>query len=160
MSNLKRIVDDWVMTWSTPGRTRDDLAELFSAQCNAATMHDQLSDGRGVAGAESPRPAAGNERATGEGAGTGNGPVRAEDVLPAGVESTTFNGVAVRKGSVGAFVANARAVEGLESGTAAYEELAAELRRAAPALVAVGIFEVFELRSPRLRALLATDGAR
>ena len=76
--------------------------------------------------------------------------MRPEDILPENVNQVTIAGVDVRKGTVAAFVANARL---LEAGTNAEAE--ADLRALVPALRALGILEVFEIRDPRLRALVA-----
>jgi hypothetical protein len=81
--------------------------------------------------------------------------VRPEDVLPDGVDGAVLNGVQVRKGSVAAFVANARTLQTLETGSPEHDRLAEQLRALAPALEAVGVFEIFDLRSPALKALLA-----
>lgn len=84
-----------------------------------------------------------------------NQPVRPEDVLPAGVDRTVINGVGVRKGSVAAFVANAKQLEHLDSGTPEYDEVAAHLTSLLPALRAVGVLDVFVPRSEKLAGLIA-----
>jgi len=80
--------------------------------------------------------------------------VRPEDVLPDDVSRKVLNGVAVRKGSVAAFVANAKALEALEPTTPEYAEVAAQLRALAPAVAAVGLFDVFELRSAEIAKIV------
>ena len=80
--------------------------------------------------------------------------VRPEDVLPDDVSRRVMNGVAVRKGSVAAFVANVKALEALESTTPEYAEVAAQLQALAPAAAAVGLFDVFELRSAEIAKLV------
>jgi hypothetical protein len=81
--------------------------------------------------------------------------VRPEDVLPDEVNVGVMSGgVRVRKGTVGAFVANATNLADLEPGSSGYDLVVAQLRALMPALIAVGIFEVFELRSVELRKLL------
>jgi hypothetical protein len=84
--------------------------------------------------------------------------VTPQDVLPDHVESTTLGGWEVRKGSVAAFVANAKALEGLPAGPARDDTVAA-LRDLAPALEAVGVFDVFALRSDAVRAALDCNNA-
>ncbi|MCZ4519965.1 hypothetical protein O4220_15740 [Rhodococcus ruber] len=74
--------------------------------------------------------------------------VRPEDVLPDGAERASFDGLEIRKGTVAAFVANARALDDAEPGTEAHRELLATLEDLAPQLAAIGLFEVFELRNP------------
>ena len=80
--------------------------------------------------------------------------VTPEDVLPDGVDVTALGGVAVRKGSVAAFVANARRLEGLDDDSPAHRAIASELRRLVPALRAVGVFDVFEPRSDLVRGIV------
>jgi len=74
--------------------------------------------------------------------------VRPEDVLPDGAERASFDGLEIRKGTVAAFVANARALDDAEPGTEAHRELLATLEDLAPQPAAIGLFEVFELRNP------------
>lgn len=81
-------------------------------------------------------------------------PVSAEDILAAGQENAEFGGTSVRKGNVAAFVANARALESDQLDGSEREALIHRLRELVPALRAVGVFDVFELRSPSLRAAL------
>ncbi len=81
--------------------------------------------------------------------------MKAEDILPDRQDRIRLGGVEIRKGSVGAFIANARLL--LE------EELPAEQRRQAeedlrallPAIRALGLLELFDLRDARLRTLVA-----
>ena len=84
-------------------------------------------------------------------------PIRPDDVLADGVEATTFDGIDVRKGTVAAFVANARKLEQLEPGDAGRDPIVGQLRELAPALRAVGLLEVFAPRSPDVAAILAPD---
>jgi hypothetical protein len=86
---------------------------------------------------------------------TDNKPVRPEDLLPTGVDSGVINGVEVRKGTVAAFVANAKRLEALPSDSDEYTELAHQLRAARPLLEAIGVLEVFDVRSQRLREIFA-----
>jgi hypothetical protein len=75
-------------------------------------------------------------------------------LLPDGVDATDVDGIRVRKGSVGAFVANVRNLEALERDSAAYRDTVAALEGLVPALRAVGVFDVFEPREPWLRDLV------
>ena len=80
--------------------------------------------------------------------------MRAADILPDHANEGTFNGVSVRKGTVGAFIANARVwVDPL---TTANERIAAEndLVDALPALRALGLFDVLAIRDAGLQALV------
>lgn len=84
-------------------------------------------------------------------------PIRPEDVLADGVEATTFGGLDVRKGSVAAFVANAKKLALLEQRDVSREPLEHELRALAPALRAVGLLDVFAPRSADIAAILGQD---
>ncbi|MDN3351859.1 hypothetical protein [Actinomadura sp. DC4] len=84
-----------------------------------------------------------------------NAIVRPEDVLPDGVDGTLLNGVPVRKGSVAAFVANAQRLQRLTPGTDEHRQVSDQLRALTPAVAAVGLFEIFEARSPELRDIIA-----
>ncbi|MGJ7504092.1 hypothetical protein ACSFBF_27305 [Variovorax sp. ZT5P49] len=85
--------------------------------------------------------------------------MKAQDVLPDGADFTVVNGRTLRKGSVGAFLANVRILE--DAGTSAANRQAAEqdLVSLIPALDALGLFDVFELRSPSLRDEVARHRA-
>ncbi|MDI5967065.1 hypothetical protein [Streptantibioticus silvisoli] len=82
-------------------------------------------------------------------------PVRPEDLLPDGADTCVINDVEVRKGSVAAFVANAKRLDGLELGTPEDTEVRAQLRKLVPALRAVGVLDVFTVRSETLADLIA-----
>lgn len=86
-------------------------------------------------------------------------PIRPEDVLADGVETTTVDGLDVRKGTVAAFVANANKLAQLAPGDSGRDALEDQLRALAPALRAVGLLEVFAPRSPVIAAILAQDGS-
>jgi len=81
--------------------------------------------------------------------------VRPEDVLPDEVDVGTLNGVSVRKGSIGAFVANVKLLEGLDPSAPGYREVVDQLRALVPAVRAVGVFDVLALRSPVLAEIIA-----
>ncbi|MCY1206371.1 hypothetical protein D9M72_179370 [compost metagenome] len=77
--------------------------------------------------------------------------MKAQDIIPDGQDFTVIDGHTVRKGSVGAFLANARL---LEDPTATADERRVardDLAALIPTLDALGLFDVFELRSPALR---------
>ncbi len=81
--------------------------------------------------------------------------MKAQDLIPDGQDFAVINGLPLRKGSVGAFLANARI---LEDANASAEDLQAarqDLCALIPTLDALGLFDVFELRSPALRAEVA-----
>lgn len=81
--------------------------------------------------------------------------MRAEDVLADDTNEATFDGVTVRKGTVGAFLANVRVWS--DSGASEDDQLLAEreIIQSLPALQAIGLFDVFEPKDSRLRELIA-----
>lgn len=77
--------------------------------------------------------------------------MKAQDIIPDGQDFTVIDGHTVRKGSVGAFLANARVLED-PNATADERRIARDdLAALTPTLDALGLFDVFELRSPALR---------
>lgn len=82
--------------------------------------------------------------------------MRAEDLLPDHLDHTRIDGVLVRKGSVGAFLANARVWSDGDADARAQAER--HIAEALPALRALGLFEVLEIRDARLRAWVAGQG--
>jgi hypothetical protein len=83
-----------------------------------------------------------------------NQPVRPEDVLPDGDEGTEFGGEYVRKGSIAAFIANVNALAEVEPSSAQWEAIVEQLRELKPALVRIGVLDVFEIRDPEVRTLV------
>ena len=84
--------------------------------------------------------------------------MRAEDMLPDHLDHTRIDGVLVRKGSVGAFLANARVWSDGEADAYARAQAERHIVEALPALRALGLFEVLEIRDPGLRAWVAGQG--
>ena len=82
--------------------------------------------------------------------------MRADQVLPDDVDHGQFNGLTIRKGTVAAFLANARTWTRADSGADEREQARAQIAEDLPALRALGLFEVLEIRDERLRALVAT----
>lgn len=80
--------------------------------------------------------------------------MRAQDVLPDHVNQVEVGGVTVRKGSVGAFLANARVLQDPGATAAARAAATGDIKALAPALRALGLFDVLEVRDPQLRALV------
>lgn len=80
--------------------------------------------------------------------------MRAEDLLPDPVNQTRINGVMIRKGTVAAFLANARLW--CDPATDAAQRQAAErdVIDALPALRALGLFDVFSIRDAALQRLV------
>jgi len=84
--------------------------------------------------------------------------MRAEDMFPDHLDHTRIDGVLVRKGSVGAFLANARVWSDGEADADARAQAERHIVEALPALRALGLFEVLEIRDPRLCAWVAGQG--
>jgi hypothetical protein len=87
-------------------------------------------------------------------------PIRPEDVPPDGTDATTFAGLDVRKGTVAAFVANAKQFEKLAPGDRRREAVETQQRALAPALRAVGLVDVFAPRSADFAESLARNDAQ
>ncbi|MDN2699391.1 hypothetical protein O0882_24055 [Janthinobacterium sp. SUN073] len=85
--------------------------------------------------------------------------MRAEDVLADQQNQGQFNGVTVRKGTVGAFLANARLW--LDETTSDAERSIAErdILDALPALHALGLFDILQVRDLALRELVSASAA-
>ncbi|MCC7703300.1 hypothetical protein IGS59_13700 [Janthinobacterium sp. GW460P] len=81
--------------------------------------------------------------------------MRAEDVLPDQQNQGQFNGVTVRKGTVGAFLANARLW--LDEASSVDDKAIAErdIADALPALHALGLFDIVQVRDLALRKLVS-----
>lgn len=84
--------------------------------------------------------------------------MRAEDLLPDHLDHTRIDGVLVRKGSVGAFLANARVWSDAHADADARALAERHIVEALPALRALGLFEALEIRDSGLRALVARRG--
>lgn len=80
--------------------------------------------------------------------------MRAQDVLPDGVDQLQLNGVSVRKGSVAAFLANAKVLADTFATAEARLEAERDILEAMPALCATGLFEVMQLRDETVRAFV------
>ena len=86
--------------------------------------------------------------------------MRADQILPDDVDHGQFRGVTIRKGTAAAFLANARAwIDACAPADAsARAQARAQIEQDLPALRALGLFEVLEIRDERLRALVAQIG--
>jgi hypothetical protein len=83
--------------------------------------------------------------------------MKAEDLLPDHVNQADINGVVVRKGTVGAFLANARIWTDRRSSAQGREDAERDIVDALPALRALGIFEVLEIRDAALRSMVEAN---
>ena len=86
--------------------------------------------------------------------------MRAEDVLPDQQNQGQFNGVTVRKGTVGAFLANARLWLDETSSDAERSSAERDILDALPALHALGLFDIVQVRNLALRELVSISAAR
>lgn len=77
--------------------------------------------------------------------------MRAEDVLPDDTDYAVFNGIAARKGTVAAFLANARIWSDLSRPAEVRAEAERHIVEAIPALGALGLFDVLTIKDERLR---------
>ena len=80
--------------------------------------------------------------------------MKAEEMLPDEANRIERNGVTIRKGSVGAFLCNARTWEDPQAALADRQAAERDIVDLLPALRALGLFEVLEVRSAALRALI------
>ena len=80
--------------------------------------------------------------------------MRADQILPDDVNHGRFQGVTIRKGTVAAFLANARTWTDARASAGERAQASREIVRDLPALRALGLFEVLEIRDERLRALV------
>jgi hypothetical protein len=80
--------------------------------------------------------------------------MRAEQLLPDHLNAGDFAGVTVRKGTVGAFLINARVWTDHSVDDVARASAASDIVDALPALRALGLFDVLDVRDPALRALI------
>lgn len=81
--------------------------------------------------------------------------MRAEQFLPDDVDHVELHGATIRKGTVAAFLANARIWSDRTASEGARADAATDLREALPALRALGLLDVLEIRDPALRAWVA-----
>ena len=80
--------------------------------------------------------------------------MRALELFPDHLNQGDFNGVTVRKGTVGAFIMNAKALAAPSITPEARAEAERDIIEALPALRAVGLFDVLEVRDELLRAFV------
>lgn len=78
--------------------------------------------------------------------------MRAEHILPDHVDRVDIDGVTVRKGTVAAFLTNARVLTDSGATPAALTRAQADVADMLPALRALGLFDVLEIRDAALRA--------
>jgi len=81
--------------------------------------------------------------------------MRAEDILPDTNSHVEQNGVVIRKGSVGAFLVNARVWSDPQSSLKDKETAERDIIDALPALHALGLLDVLDIADPALKAFVA-----
>ncbi|MDR5759587.1 hypothetical protein [Caballeronia sp. LZ035] len=85
--------------------------------------------------------------------------MRASQMLPDHLDETRLNGTTIRKGTVGAFLVNARVWSDPHASPASRAEAGRDIEDALPALLALGLFDVLDIRDPALRAWMTGLGA-
>ncbi|WP_176039409.1 hypothetical protein [Burkholderia stabilis] len=80
--------------------------------------------------------------------------MRAEQMLSDQTDRMTIGETTIRKGTVGAFLVNARVLTDPNATPAERACAEADAIDALPALRAIGLFDVLEVRDPALRAWL------
>ena len=80
--------------------------------------------------------------------------MRPNDILPEEVNQVLLGGVPVRKGSVGAFLSNARVVVDPNATPEARAVARAHIEEIVPALDALGLFAILEIRDPEIRGIV------
>ncbi len=80
--------------------------------------------------------------------------MRARDILPDHVNEDKREGVVIRKGTVGAFLVNARVWVDPNSDLVGRQIAERDIIEAIPALRALGLFEMLAIRDAGLRQLI------
>ena len=81
--------------------------------------------------------------------------MRADQILPDDVNHGQFQGVTIRKGTVAAFLANARTCACARASADERAQAQARIVEDLPALRALGLFDQLEIRDENLRAFVA-----
>ncbi|MCU1773679.1 MULTISPECIES: hypothetical protein [Pseudomonas] len=80
--------------------------------------------------------------------------MKANELLPDHVDSREINGVVVRKGTVGAFLINAKVWLDSSSDSTQHQQAERDMVESLPALRALGFLDVFAARDPALQKLI------
>ena len=84
--------------------------------------------------------------------------MRADELLADQQNHGEFKGVTVRKGTVGAFLVNARTWSAPTTSASGRLDAERDIVAALPALRALGLSEVLDVRDEKLRAWIAVSG--
>lgn len=77
--------------------------------------------------------------------------MQAHDILPDHASEVQIAGTTIRKGTVGAFLANAATLRQPDVSDAQRQRALNDIVAALPALKALGLFDALEIRDPQLR---------
>ncbi len=77
--------------------------------------------------------------------------MHAQDILPDHSNELQIDGTTIRKGTVGAFLANAATLRQADLSDLQRQQALNDIIAALPALKALGLFETLEIRDPQLR---------
>ena len=82
--------------------------------------------------------------------------MRADQILADKVNETEVNGVVIRKGSVGAFLANAKTFADPNASAEARSIAERDIIEGLPTLRALGLFDILQIRDEQFRAFVET----
>jgi len=85
---------------------------------------------------------------------TNTSPIRPQDVLPDGVDSTMINGTIARKGTIAAFLANADILENKEATELQRQEALNIMKELAPTVIAIGLHKHVLFKNPQIEQIL------
>jgi len=84
-----------------------------------------------------------------------NIPVKPEDILADGVDTTMINGRTVRKGSIAAFLANADILLSSDASESQKQEAINMMETLAPAVIAIGLRKHVTFKNPQVEQILS-----
>jgi hypothetical protein len=87
-------------------------------------------------------------------------PVLPEHLMPDDRDFAELNGITVRKGTMGAFLANLRILSGMPLDAPGREAIIEQLRQGIPTMRENGLFELFTFRSPELAEAIGVEQSR
>lgn len=83
-----------------------------------------------------------------------NTPVRPEDVLPDGADTTIINGKTLRKGTIAAFLANIEILENPQVTEQQKQDALDTMKELAPAVVSIGLHKHVIFKNPQIEKIL------